>query len=104
MHSDEANSDRVTVVLGDEYDDVLRAKVLDILRKLCAIRVSSSGKTVVGSQEIEELEIIIEGHKVFVESETYVGLSINGPRDIVQKIQGLVSGAGEGGWAGGRVL
>jgi hypothetical protein len=96
LASNAENSDKVTVVLGDEYDEGLRAKLIDVFRELCAVQVSSSGKIVVGSQEIEKLEIIIDGHKLFVESETYIGLSISGPKDIVQRIQGLLS-VGTGG-------
>jgi hypothetical protein len=99
LPSNAEDSDKVTVVLGDEYDDVLRAKLMNILRALGAIHISSSGKVVVGSQETEELEIIIDEHKLFVGSETYIGLSISGPRDIVQRIQGLLS-AGDSNPAG----
>jgi hypothetical protein len=89
-----ADGDEITVVLGTEYDDESRTKLSDIFQKLCAVKVSSSGKAVVGSQEIEQWEVTIDRYRLFVESETYIGLSIGGPRDIVQRIQELLSIAG----------
>lgn len=83
------SDDLVTVVLGDEFDDALRARLMDSLRQLGAIPFGSSNKFLAGSQEMEEFEVLIEGDLVHVETETYVGLSITGRTSVIKKIQQL---------------
>ena len=79
-----------TVVLGDEYDDTLRKKLVDVLRNLGATPVRGPDQFVVGSQDIEELDVVINGRNLHVETETYVGLSICGPADLVEQVRQLV--------------
>lgn len=79
-----------TVVLGDEYDDDLREKLVDVLRKLGATSVCEPEQFVVGSQDFEELDVVINGRSLHIESETYIGLSICGPADLVEQVRQLV--------------
>jgi len=65
------------IVLGDEYDDMLRKALLDTVREFTAQHVDHE-YGVGGSQEIERFEIEIEGERIEVVSETYLGLSIAG--------------------------
>jgi len=76
-------------VLGDEYDDKLRKALLDTLREFSA-QASDHWHGVGGSQEIERLEVEVEGENIEVESETYVGISIAGNEEIVNRIAARV--------------
>lgn len=83
--------DQVKIVLGDEFDDVLRSKLMAALSQLGAVSTGSVDRFVVGSQEIEELEVLVDGRRIRVEAETYIGLSIIGPSDLVQQVQNLLA-------------
>ena len=78
------------MVLGDEYDDALRTKVMDVLRQLGATSMGPVDRFVAGSQELEELDVAIDGRALRIEAETYVGLSISGPEDLVQLVKDLL--------------
>ena len=77
------------LVLGDEYDDKLRKALLATLREFIAQPVDQ-WHGVGGSQEVERLVLEIEGEKIEVESETYVGLSIAGNERVVNRIAARV--------------
>lgn len=85
-----SKSNQVTVVLGDEFDDSLRQKLMDVLRNLGAFQAGKGDRFVVGSQDLEEMEVTIGGRSLHVEAETYVGLSISGPADLVEQVRRLV--------------
>ena len=78
-----------TVTLGPEYDTATREALRVVLKSLGA---SAGGRTwgVGGSQEIEEFQVSVLETIVTVESETYVGLTITGDADVVDKIATLV--------------
>lgn len=78
------------IVLGDEFDDSLRGRLMDVLRKLGSIQSYESDRFVAGSQELEILDVTIDGRNLHVEAETYVGLSISGPTDLVEQVSRLV--------------
>lgn len=84
------NVNQTTIVLGDEFDDDLRADVQDVLRSLGALSSSQDEWGVAGSQEVETIAVKLRGKEVLVEAETYVGLSITGPDDLVTEIKNLV--------------
>ena len=81
----------MTIVLGDEYDDALRSRVLAVLRELEAIPGPSTGKIVGGSQEYERFDLTLDGHPLRLEAETGIGLTIHGPKILVERIQRLVT-------------
>jgi hypothetical protein len=78
-------AEQKTVVLGAEYDSDLRGTVLAVLRESGSLQIDHQW-AVGGSQEIEVLDVEIEGDRVMVEAETYVGLSISGRPDVVDRI------------------
>ena len=78
--------DAKTAVLGAEWDDALRTKLLKVLRKMGAERKDHTWG-IGGSQEVETLEVVIEGRRIVVEAETYIGLSVTGPPYLVDRIQ-----------------
>jgi len=78
-----------TVVLGAEHDERLRTALKEVLLALGgSVRHHDCG--VGGSQELETLEVEVDGHRVTVESETYVGLSITGPSELVHRVQRMI--------------
>ncbi|MBB3308550.1 hypothetical protein FHT78_000279 [Rhizobium sp. BK196] len=74
-----------TVTLGPEYDQQLRATVMDVMRQLGA-SVESRNRSVAGSQEIETVQARLAGQEITVESETYIGLSITGNEHTINEI------------------
>lgn len=91
LDSEMTSTNRTTAILGDEFDDALRTKLLNVLRGLEAIAAGSGGRLLAGSQDLEELDVIIDGQMLHVEAETYVGLSIDGPVELVARIKRLMS-------------
>ena len=81
----------VTVILGDEYDDPLRAKLMAVLRRLGAVQLGPPGRALAGSQEVEDLEVELDGRRLRIEAETYVGLSLSGAEEVVRKVQALLA-------------
>ncbi|MGC4062141.1 MAG: hypothetical protein QM749_15365 [Aquabacterium sp.] len=79
------NTFSTTAVLGDEFDDALRAKLLIVLQERGAASVDTE-HYLAGSQDFETLEVIVDGRNLRVEAETFVGLSISGPPDLVEKV------------------
>jgi hypothetical protein len=84
-----ANSSQKTVLLGAEHDDAMRSALRDVLVRLGG-KVLSGDWGVGGSQELETLQIQVGGDTVVVEAETFVGLSVRGPEDLVERIQELL--------------
>jgi hypothetical protein len=76
---------RKTVVLGDEFDDALATRLIEKLKSSGAIPLSSDW-SLAGSQEIRSLSARIRSETVEISAETYIGLSISGPEDIVDEI------------------
>jgi len=78
-----------TVVIGAEYDDDLRDVLGRVLRQAGAERKSHQ-RAVVGSQEIETWWYQIGRHRLKVEGETYIGLSLRGPALLVEQLAAAV--------------
>jgi hypothetical protein len=76
-----------TQILGDEFDDALRTKLGDVLRQFGARKEATEIRGTAGSQEVESMVFTVNGETLKVESETYTGLSIHGPKDLVLKIK-----------------
>lgn len=74
-----------TTILGDEFDADLKTRLVKKLKSLGAIPVSSQW-SVTGSQELSSFSVTLEGEALDIVSETYVGLSISGPDDLVDEI------------------
>ena len=78
-----------TITLGKEYDVQLRITLIEALRELGA-EVSDKSWGVCGSQEIERLEVAIDGQTLTVEAETNIGLSIAGQTELVRRVAAWV--------------
>ena len=81
-----------TVLLGPEYDQHLRATVMEVMRQLGA-SIESRNWCVAGSQEIETVQAQLAGNAITIEAETYIGLSITGEENIINEISKRVKQA-----------
>jgi hypothetical protein len=77
------------VVLGDEYDDVLRDALRAVLERNGAVGIDKSWG-VGGSQEIERVQVSLGKDSITIESETFVGLTISGPQVVIDEIASQV--------------
>ena len=78
-----------TLCLGDEYDARLRATLMTVLKAMGGTSNRPS-YGVGGSQELESLEVSFGYDKVLVEAETYVGLTVTGAAEVVDRIAEMV--------------
>jgi hypothetical protein len=78
-----------TVILGSEYDDSLREVLRNVLMQLGG-KGFSCDWGVGGSQEIERTQVQLGANRVIIEAETYIGLSIRGPSELVNQIRDIV--------------
>lgn len=83
-------TETISIRLGDEYDDVLSAALVSVLRSRGAVGAGSSWG-VGGSQEFETARVKVGDVLITIESETYMGLTIEGPKLIVEVIAQEVS-------------
>ena len=74
-----------TIILGDEYDDALRAALWRVLLEM-DVELIDRTWGVGGSQEVETARIRIGEDLLIVESETYMGLSLQGPKLVIERI------------------
>lgn len=81
-----------TLVLGDEYDQQLRAALVQVLLQLGAV-LENRNWVVAGSQEVETFLWQLAGQDITVEAETYMGLSISGDENTINDIAQRVSQA-----------
>jgi len=79
-----------TVNLGDEFDAKLWTALRSSLRDLGAKNCDENWG-IGGSQELVTLVVELEGAKIRIESETYMGLTVSGPATWVDRVQQLVA-------------
>lgn len=71
--------------LGAAHDDALKAGLVEILNARGA-GPASFRRGLGGSQDLQVLAVFGNGAEVVVESETYMGLPICGPEDLIDEI------------------
>jgi hypothetical protein len=73
------------IVLGDEYDDALFAR---LVAEVAALGGSITDKewTLDGSQEMTVFQIALPDGQVEAVAETYVGLSLRGTTSLVEQL------------------
>jgi hypothetical protein len=73
-------------VVGDEYDEVVFARLKCVLGDLhYSVRDQWSG--LAGSQDIQQWTAVSPSGQLTIESETYVGLSVEGPPSLIADLQ-----------------
>jgi hypothetical protein len=80
----------ITRNIGDEYDDKLLDALRNVLIRNSAAMVNQSWG-IGGSQQLESTQVILEGQELLIESETFIGLTISGPEEIVNQIADQVT-------------
>ncbi|MEO6680175.1 MAG: hypothetical protein ABIO21_22770 [Pseudomonas sp.] len=83
-------TETISIRLGDEYDDVLRATLVAVLLSRGAVGTGSSWG-VGGSQELDMARVKLGDVLITIESETYMVLTNEGPTLIVEAIAQEVS-------------
>ena len=81
--------EKATAILGKEYDTQLREALFVVLRDLHAKLVSRE-QGVAGSQDLEVMCFDVDGALLVVESETYMGLSVQGQKSLALLVQSRV--------------
>jgi hypothetical protein len=79
-----------TVVLGPEYDERLRSALKASLLALGAKGLGRDWGSA-GSQDLEVVEAEIGDQRLVIEAETYVGLSVTGPSELVEKLEAMLA-------------
>lgn len=79
-----------TVTLGPEWDNAVRQTVARALKHIGA-EVTGDSWGVGGSQVLETLDVVIGDRTIRIEAETYMGLSLTGPADLVDRIADMVA-------------
>lgn len=87
MASKPDNSERTSINLGDEFDDTLRSKLFEVLLELGASNNILNERFLAGSQDFEKIAVLVNKQLLNIEAETYIGLTIEGPADLVREVQ-----------------
>ena len=74
-----------TARLGDEYDDDVKAALEGVLAELGAT-FDGHEAAVGGSQDVETVVATIGGQPLRITSETYIGVTIRGGADLVDRV------------------
>lgn len=74
------------MILGSEFDQALKERLLNVLARMNAVNVASDEFLLAGSQEIQRKAFYVDGRTITVEAETYIGLQITGPTDLIVRI------------------
>lgn len=73
-------------VVGEEYDDAAFVRLKHALRYLqYDVRDQWSGMA--GSQDIQQWTVVSHNGQLVIESETYVGISVEGPTSLVAELR-----------------
>lgn len=75
----------VSIILGDEHDAALRCALRAVLVEAGAKGITRSSG-IGGSQEVELIKVEIDGELLVIESETFVGLTVSGPKPVVDDV------------------
>lgn len=81
-----------TVNIGKEFDENLLHRLEVILKNMGGIQISEES-SVVGSQDLWCKKIKINDQILEIESETYVGISITGPEQLVESVAEALRGS-----------
>ncbi|QJE02448.1 hypothetical protein HH212_22485 [Massilia forsythiae] len=75
-----------TWVVADEYDDAALAQLKVALSDL-QYTFRHRWSAIIGSQDVRQWEAVGPGGRLIIESETYMGLSVEGSASLVAELQ-----------------
>lgn len=76
---------KTTIILGPEYDNALQANLLSTLRERGA-ELAPVKSLHGGSQEVVRRHVALNGKRLKIEAETYLGLTLSGDRESVELV------------------
>lgn len=79
-----------SIIIGPEHDGATREALKAVLSEL-GVATATSSWGVAGSQELETWTVHVQGRRLTLEAETYVGLTISGDRELVQAVGARVA-------------
>ncbi|WP_343292994.1 hypothetical protein AAHN93_14790 [Vandammella animalimorsus] len=77
------------VVIGSEHDENLKSALFLVLKKMGAKKISEMD-ALAGSQDVSIHEFLVKNEIIKVESETYIGLSLVGSKNLIMEIENNV--------------
>ena len=80
----------ITKVIGEEYDTNLIKKLKLVLKNNNTVFLNREW-SLVGSQELQEFEILYKGEQLKIEIETYIGISLFGSQNMIDDITDQIS-------------
>lgn len=80
------------VVLGNEWDERTLALLFDVIMKMNGV-IESSLSGVGGSQDVRLYNVKLREKLLFVEVETYMGISIIGDDELINEIVNKIKAA-----------
>ena len=80
----------IKINIGDEYDDKLLNALRAVLIRNSADIVDKSWG-IGGSQQLESTRVIIDGQELLIECETFIGITVSGPEEVVIQIADQVA-------------
>lgn len=75
----------IKVWIGYEYDDFLFKTLIDVLKMMKGV-IENKYYGVAGSQDIDVFSVNLNGEKILIERETYLGLIISGNKLVIEDI------------------
>lgn len=79
----------VSFNLGPEYDGALWQRLRGAIKYLGGY-IESNEWGIAGSQEVIEYKVVFGSNIILVESETYIGITITGDAELINKIKEIV--------------
>lgn len=77
------------IIIGSEHDGNLKNALCLALKAMGAEKISQID-ALAGSQDVSIHEFLVKNAIIKVESETYVGLSLVGPKNLIMEIENNV--------------
>ncbi len=78
-----------TVIIGDEFDHGLKLKVISLVKKMGA-EIVEHDWAMAGSQEIESVEFRLNNRSLYLQSETYIGLTLRGAAEDIKQLTDMI--------------
>lgn len=75
----------IKVLIGNEYDDFLFKTLIDVLKMMNGV-IENRLYGIGGSQDIDVFSVNLNGKKILIERETYLGLIISGNKLVIEDI------------------
>jgi len=79
-----------SIIIGDEYDNELINLLFIILKEMGAAKINET-EALTGSQDYYLASFNINNSIITVEIETYIGITLNGPSELIRIIMDRIN-------------